>query len=506
MMSDPQSFVRDVECLLREVESLVERLAPGLEEARRKVEALEWMRRSFGAFDQGEVVDALAPHVDGMRERIHRTEARLRAAMAASICGESPRGATPTAPSPRAEEPRSPDSSEPPAAENAQTSTPIPPHGLVSAPTRASASFRSTTAPRNAAPSYGSHPHGTPAPVVPPDPEDLEKIRALEEECEREFGKLHFLSDEERHAMLTVAAAKARRLRTRVHDSYAVDRRLGDLIRKIVDLKRRYRLGWIDGCERTFDVPDWDAYVERCEDHFRELRMRDTIRQEEQRLARERAHLLAGEVDRRGRELRAYLDTDEGRHGTEPEKLRAVLMSYLSVDGPLDNDLLDRLRVHRALFTGIAFRRLRKGFERLPGPGMAGSDDTSADLLRLRERVAARLRGQRAVVFAGPMPEEGRRRLEVSLHLEQLSWIDLTLEDALPRLGEITHQAERRELQFFVRSTSLNGHALHGPAAEAAIRELAARAGLPLVDVEHPEDADALAAALDRALPVEGGA
>ncbi len=506
MIPDANVLVQDVDRLLKEVESLVERLGPGVEEVRRKVEALEWMRRGCSAFGVSDVVGVVSDHIAPMRERVAKIEDKLRASLspqAPAPAASAPSGVAPAAEAAPLTESDDPASVAPRSLENgASPPAAAPP---AAAPNGGAVTLGRIQLPRNGG--HGSHTsHGGrssyatgSAPIVPPDPEDLERIRQLEEECEREFAKLHFARDEERHAVLTIAAAKARRLRTRVHDSYAVDRRLGDLIRKIVDLKRRYRLGWIDGCERTFDVPDWDAYVERCEEHYRELEQRDAMRHEEARLARERASHLAVEAERRGRELRSYLETDEGRRGTEPEKLRAVLMSYLAVDGPLDAELVETLRVHRSLFTGIAFRRLRKGFDRASGNGVHAAEEVSAETARLRERLRSRVGGQRAVLLAGSLVEDARRRIEEALGLERLVWVDVSGVEIPALLEELGRQVHRGDVQLVLRTC------VGAPSLESAsIREAVARGRAGYVEVEAVEEIDAILATIDRHLEEEG--
>ncbi|HKD99982.1 MAG TPA: hypothetical protein VKE69_03155, partial [Planctomycetota bacterium] len=288
MLPDAHALVREVDCLLKEVESLVERLGRGFEDARAKVEALDLMRRGYAAFGTQDVSTLLAASVEPMKERVARIDARLRASLggAAACTGESAapahadgmHGASGVAREAAAVSARGPEDVPAVEAQRARVvdrlHEPAPsdppvraggiagygrgddPHDL-----RAGAAASHVSEPGiggstilRPASRFG-RPHGAgSAPIVPPDPGDLDKIRQLEDECEREFSRLHFASDEERHSVLTLAAAKARRLRMAMRDSYAVDRRLGDLIRKIVDLKRRYRLGWIDGCERSFEV------------------------------------------------------------------------------------------------------------------------------------------------------------------------------------------------------------------------------------------------------------
>lgn len=520
MLPDPNALVREVDCHLREVESLVERIVPGVENARKKVEALEWMRRACEAFGESETLTALSQHVEPMRERVRKLELRLRAALhGASLQGASLQGTSLQGTSLQG----AGSGSQASAAIHVETAggeTAHPPDNInindAGGAHAEPAANNNTALNNNSAQnnnihdpilhhlSNGTRPPGIrnsvarpsqPAQVLPPDPADVEKIRELEEECEREFAKLPFGRDDERHAVLTVCAAKARRLRTRLHDSYAVDRRLGDLIRKIVDMKRRYRLGWIDGCERSFDVPDWDAYVDRCEEHSKELKIREQARQEEARVARERATHLQSEVERRGRELRAYLDTEEGRLGAEPEKLRAVLMSYLAVDGGLDGELLEKLRIHKNLFTGIAFRRLRKGFERATAAGGAAEDEVSPEIQKSRDRVIAKMRGLRAVMFAPATSDEVRRRIETVLGLDRMAWVDPSTLDALA-WAEFGNQLGRCEIQVVL-------HATGGPAApgqELQMRDALKRGAAIYIEVERPEEHDSVMGAVERGL------
>lgn len=515
MLPDPNTLVRDVDCHLREMESLVERLVPGMAEARKKVEALEYMRRACEAFGNQDGFVVLTREVEPMRERVRRLEERLRAIL--QFQHRQP-GAAAEAGAP-VESPLAPSASPLPATGADPEDLTNPPLLLTNPPAPPSANFENGVAENvtngyetNGGHSYHSPANGNvppgapglrprggiyknaaPAPVLPPDPEDLEKIHDLEEECEREFAKLPFARDDERHALLTVCAAKARRLRTRLHDSYAVDRRLGDLIRRIVDLKRRYRLGWIDGCERSFDVPDWDAYVDRCADYYRELKVREQARHEEARVLRERTTHLQSEVDRRGRELRQYLETEEGRLGTEPEKLRAVLMSYLAVEGALDGELLEKLRIHKNLFTGIAFRRLRKGLERVPG--IPVEDETPGDALRARERVIAKIRGLHGVMFAPSTNDEIRRRIESALALDRLAWVDPVALDG-PAWAEFTNLMGRGEIQVVLRARN----APPGVWSDAPLREALKRSAAFYFEVDQPEDVDATLGAIERAL------
>jgi hypothetical protein len=483
------ALVREVDCHLRETESLLQRCIPAVEEAKKRVDGLDWMRRACEALGSADSLQILTEHVGPMRDRLQRLEGALRETLQRLAGSDAPRGST-TLPPPRSEM--------------------VAPAREPGTPSPSPASVDATGEPADPAVHNGTHADGptgriaplqrnvtkpfvAPAAVAPPDPEDLERIHELEEENDRQIAKLPFVSDEERHALLTLCAAKARRLRTRLRDSYAVDRRLGDLIRKIVDLKRRYRLGWIDGCERSFDVPDWDAYVERCEEHFRELKIREQARQEEARLARERATQWSIEVDRRGRELRSYLGTEEGRSGSEPEKLRAVLMSYLSVDGSLDPDLLEQLKIHKNLFTGIAFRRVRKDLERLAG-GAQADGERAGEIAAIRERVLGRTRGMRTVVFGPFVGDDVRRRAEAALAFERLSWIEANAldESAWEELGR---QVRAGEIQMIVRAQNYLSQA-----ANAALSELASKGPAIVIDMDRPEDPEHLLLSIDRSL------
>jgi hypothetical protein len=538
VIPDPKNLLRDVDRLLREVESLAQRLEPSLREARLKVEAVECLRKGLAAFGALETDSPLTAEVGALRARLTTVAERLRGAMAPDgldaeessraeppaadaerlpvTIASAPSSLTPAVESPGTEEGDAAAAVKPDSDTKLDNDTKLdhgasPPAngsqhrngGAHGAETRGLHSLLHGELPPvgSRIPLPGRHgarpgmPGLTPAAhVQPPDPEDLEKIRVLEEECEREFAKLPFAGDEERHCLLTLCAAKARRLRPKLRDSYAVDRRLGELIRRIVDLKRRYRLGWIDGCERNFDVPDWDAYVERCEEQLRELRVRDQARHDEARVARERAGAIAGEVDRRGRELRHYLDTEEGLRGTEPEKLRAVLMSYLAVEGGLDGDLLERLRSHKHLFTGIAFRRVRKALERAAGAPPAVDEETQ----RIRDRVVHRMRGCRAVLFAAPGSEEARRRIEMGLVLDRLVWLDMGTLDA-SAWSEFGRQVQLNEVHWVLRAPSNSSDAV-SPWSEDQLREMLRKGNARLVDVDRIDDLEGLLGSIDRAL------
>lgn len=529
MLPDADALVREVDLHLRELESLVDRLASGVVLAQRKVEALEWMRKALEAFGGGDALNTIASNVGPMRERVRVVEEKLRASLGPLSASGTAAPSTPCAAGNGAVENGSPASTFP-EVEPCDTNGPHHQNGHAQTeyninPAQGTAPASDEQAPpRNGARTVGFIPIEQLAQrYVPPryamaqlqatDPADLERIRELEEECEREFAKLPFVHDDERHALLIVCAAKARRLRTRLHDSYAVDRRLGDLIRKIVDLKRRHRLGWIDGCERGFDVPDWDAYVERCEEHYRELKIREQARAEEARVARQRVQHLQSEIERRGRELRHYLDTEEGRLGAEPEKLRAVLMSYLAVDGALDPELLERLRVHKQLFTGIAFRRLRKGLERPPlgtgfpsgafqvpafDPPVSGPADESewvTMLQRAREQLHARTRGARAILFAPYAGDEMRRRSEELLGFDRLGWVDVTALDPAA-WHELNLQITRGEVHYILRSAAQE----FSPYAEAQLADALKAGPIPCVQVERADDAEVLFANVVRAI------
>ncbi|MFN0207301.1 MAG: hypothetical protein ACKVS6_13430 [Planctomycetota bacterium] len=477
MLPDANALVREVDCHLREVESLIERCVPAVEEAKKKVDGLELMRRACEAFGSTDSIVILSQHAGPMRERVAKLEGKLRSALqrlAGAVVVE-----TDTL-----------DITNEPMAAPADVPEKSATNGIHAEPAEIAPPSRATIVYKPPPPIRAAA--VAPA-IAPPDPEDLEKIHELEEECERQFSKLAFVGDEERHALLTICAAKGRRLRVRLRDSYAVDRRLGDLIRKIVDMKRRYRLGWIDGCERSFDVPDWDAYVERCEDHFRELKIREQARQEEARVARERAGQLATEVERRGRELRHYLETDEGHSAAEPEKLRAVLMSYLSVDGSLDADLLEKLRAHKNLFTGIAFRRVRKELER---PGIVNSSDSEhgGEIIRIRDRVLSKTRGARAVVFGPYVSDDVRRRVELILGLERLAWVEANaLDDA--SWEELDRQVARGEIQFIIRAMCYLSES-----SGAALLEMVKKGSVTMLDLDRPEDPQHVLFAFDRIL------
>lgn len=488
MFPDPKLIVRDVECLMREVESLVERLDPSLREIERKVAALEGLRWGLEVFGASDALTELGGESAALRARVKAVSERLRAALCAESAAAPPRADATPEPLDRRNPNHAPKGIAPisngAAADKAPTAAAVPPQGSNGVDSGAVG---------------GRAAQAASVPLVqPPDPGDLEKIRALEEECEREFASLAFLGDETRHAALTLCAAKVRRLRPRLRDSYATDRRVGELVRRIVDLRKRYRLGWIDGCERHFDVPDWDAYVERCEETLRELRAREQARLEETRVTRERAGMIAREVERRGRELRNYLDTEEGSRGAEPEKLRAVLMSYLAVDGPLDSGLIERLRPHRQLFTGIAFRRVRKALERAPeGNGTAAEADGRVESERHR-RVVAKTRGCRAVLLGALESDEHRKRIETWLALDRLTCLDTAALNAAART-DIGSRLEAEGVAWVLRASSPSGGVdsrKEGLPCEDGVTFHSAR----IVRVDRFDDLETLLEAIDRAI------
>src|SRR5262245_52596150 len=88
MLVDAKALVREVDCLLKEVESLVERLGHGFEDARKKVEALEAMRRGFSAFGNSEVVAVLSTQMEPLRERVQRIDRKLRASLGDALIGD----------------------------------------------------------------------------------------------------------------------------------------------------------------------------------------------------------------------------------------------------------------------------------------------------------------------------------------------------------------------------------------------------------------------------------
>ncbi|HKE01589.1 MAG TPA: hypothetical protein VKE69_11310, partial [Planctomycetota bacterium] len=92
---------------------------------------------------------------------------------------------------------------------------------------------------------------------------------------------------------------------------------------------------------------------------------------------------------------------------------------------------------------------------------------------------------------------ESRRRLELALGLDRLSWVDASNGELPGALLELGHQIARGEIHLVVRTP--------GSVDDAALREAIHRGAATLVDIERVDLPEAVVAAVERALVAEAG-
>ena len=270
-------------------------------------------------------------------------------------------------------------------------------------------------------------------------------------------------SKEERHAMLTIWAGRARKLQDELCLNEEEEERIRGVFGGINRISNNYRPGFVDALNRKF-VADWDAYIstaelklleaseERKKKLAEEAKTRAQARAEHERKqqARERASSMFVELER----LCGSAPDDDPLNPSDPEKtnerIRGIVEVLLEDVGiePSDETLLELIYDHKDIFAeGSSFRSLRRQFEKHNGV-------TVADFEHQFALAVGVLKGKCGILIGGSPREERRVKLSKLFQVRNLEW-----ETSSPNMHQtVVNRITTGKYDFVIELVEFSGH------------------------------------------------